>query len=186
MKIFEGSNSQAGQESFVLNCLNEKTNGFYIEIGSNDPFAWNNTYLLETKYGWSGVAFEIQQSLVDSYNNNRKNKCIQADATKFDYLNYFKENNVPQRIDYLQLDIEPASQTLAAMYALPFNEYRFSVITFEHDLYADKNNLLIKSESAEFLKRNGYRLAVENVNDGIEERIFEDWWIDPVVVNYDS
>ena len=182
MKIFEGSNSQAGQESFVLNSLKEKTNGYYIEIGSNDPFAWNNTYLLETKYNWSGLAFEIEQNLVDSYNNIRKNKCMQADATSFDYLEYFKENNVPRQIDYLQLDIEPASQTLQAMYALPFNEYRFSIITFEHDLYADKNNALIKAEAKGFLNAFGYVLAVENVNDGVPDRVFEDWWIDPSVV----
>jgi hypothetical protein len=182
MKIFEGSNSQAGQESFVLNSLKEKTNGYYIEIGSNDPFAWSNTYLLETKYNWSGLAFEIEQNLVDSYNNIRKNKCIQADATSFDYLKYFKENNVPKQIDYLQLDIEPARQTLQALYALPLTEYRFSVITFEHDLYADPNNALIKAESEGVLNALGYVMVVENVTDGNDHRPFEDWWIDPSVV----
>lgn len=34
MKIYEGSFSQAGQESFVLNTLNEKRNGVYVEIGA--------------------------------------------------------------------------------------------------------------------------------------------------------
>jgi hypothetical protein len=182
MKIYENSNSQANQESFVLNVLNEKKNGWYVEIGSNDPIAWNNTYILETEYGWSGVGFEWNESLVNHYNSIRKNKCIKADATQFDYLDYFVNNNFPKQIDYLQLDIEPAQQTLAALKILPLQDYRFSVITYEHDLYVDPKNQAIKEEASSILSSLGYSLAVENVNDGIESRVFEDWWIDPSVV----
>lgn len=184
MKIYSESKSQAGQESFVLNCLKEKRNGYYVEVGSNDPITWNNTYLLEKEYGWIGVGFEIDSNLVKLYNDTRSNKCIEADATKFDYRSYFKEHNFPKQIDYLQLDIEPAEQTLNALYCMPLNEYRFSVITFEHDLYANKNNAFIKAEAKGVLKSHGYRLVVENVNDGIESRIFEDWWIDPNFVDW--
>lgn len=182
MKIYEKSNSQAGQESFVLNVLNEKRNGFYVEIGSNDPVSWNNTFLLEKEYGWKGVGFEIDPELVEIYNDIRDNKCIQGDATTFDYLKYFKDNNFPKQIDYLQLDIEPAEQTLRALYQIPLFDYRFSVITYEHDLYADPKNALVKAEATGVLKAHGYKLAVENVNDGMDSRIFEDWWIDPRAV----
>lgn len=182
MKIYANGKGQANQDSFVLNALKEKRNGFYVEIGAQDPFTWNNTALLESEYNWTGVAFEIVQDLTDNYNNSRKNPCIQGDATLFDYYKYFKENNYPKQIDYLQLDIEPAHQTLAALYKLPLNEYRFSVITYEHDLYADPNNALIKAEAMGVLKGLGYKLVVENVTDGIPDRPFEDWWIDPNIV----
>jgi len=182
MRIFEKSQSQAHQESFVLNALKEKRNGFYVEIGSNDPVAWNNTLLLEEEYGWSGVGFEINSELVEIYNNSRKNKCIATDATDFNYLKYFKDNNFPKQIDYLQLDIEPAEQTLKALYKLPLLEYRFSTITYEHDLYASPDNSLIKAESHGIFKLLGYELIAENINDGDPNRMFEDWWIDPRVV----
>jgi hypothetical protein len=182
MKIFENGKGQANQDSFVLNALKEKRNGVYVEIGANDPFSWSNTYLLESEYDWTGVGFEIVPSLVDAYNNNRKNPCIAADATVFNYLEYFQVNKFPKQIDYLQLDIEPAQQTLAALYQLPIHEYRFSVITYEHDLYASPENLLIKSEAMGILKSLGYRMVAENVTDGDPGRPFEDWWIDPNVV----
>ena len=182
MKIYKNGNGQAGQDSFVLNFLNEKRNGWYVEVGSNDPVLYNNTYLLETEYDWQGVGFEWDQDLSNMYNSVRKNKCITADATKFNYLKYFQDNNFPKQIDYLQLDIEPAYQTLAALKQIPLTEYRFSVITYEHDLYADPANKEIKEESIKILSSLGYELLVENVNDGSPDRIFEDWWIDPQVI----
>jgi hypothetical protein len=182
MKIHENGKGQANQDSFVLNSLNEKRNGWYVEIGSSDPVLYNNTYLLETEYDWHGVGFEWDHGLVDLYNSVRKNKCVAADATQFNYLKYFQENGFPKQIDYLQLDIEPAYQTLAALKQIPLTEYRFSVITYEHDLYADPANKEIKEESIEILSSLGYELLVENVNDGSPDRIFEDWWIDPQVI----
>lgn len=184
MRIYENGKGQANQDSFVLNALKEKRNGYYVEIGSNEPITWNNTYLLETEYDWSGVGFEWDEGLVEHYNNIRKNKCIAADATKFDYLSYFQSNNFPKQIDYLQLDIEPAYQTLTALKQLPIDQYRFSVITYEHDLYADPNNQGVKEEAKFILSTLGYKLVVENVNDGDLNRIFEDWWIDPKVVDW--
>jgi len=182
MKIFENSNGQANQDSFVLNALKEKRNGIYVEIGANDPFVWSNTYLLEKEYGWSGVGLEINPELVAVYNQNRKNACIEADATTFNYKEYFEKNNFPKQIDYLQLDIEPAEQTLLALYKLPLLDYRFSVITYEHDLYATPKNALIKAESQGIFKLLGYKLVAENVTDGISSRPFEDWWIDPLTI----
>ena len=59
------------------------------------------------------------------------------DATTVDYKAIFEENNFPNQIDYLQVDIEPAQQTLNALLQLPHDDYRFSVITYETDVYRD-------------------------------------------------
>ena len=37
---------QAEQDKFVLNVLNNKKNGYFLEIGSNHPININNSYLL--------------------------------------------------------------------------------------------------------------------------------------------
>lgn len=107
--------SQAFQDLFVLSILNGKKGGVYIEIGGSDPIQINNTYLLEKKFGWKGLSFELDIGLVDKYNSIRINKCICGDATKVDYTKEFIENNIPKQIDYLQVDIEPATQTLQAL-----------------------------------------------------------------------
>ena len=38
------------QDIFVAEILKRKTNGVYVEIGSNEPTLGNNTYLLEKNY----------------------------------------------------------------------------------------------------------------------------------------
>lgn len=43
-KIYNG---QALQDEFVLTVLNNKKNGYFLEIGSYDPIIINNTYILE-------------------------------------------------------------------------------------------------------------------------------------------
>jgi hypothetical protein len=44
--------SQAGQDRFVLQSLNYKYNGFYLEIGAYNSKDISNTYILEKQYGF--------------------------------------------------------------------------------------------------------------------------------------
>jgi hypothetical protein len=179
---YKKSNSQAHQESFVLNVLNEKKNGYYVELGAGWPVKNSNTYLLETKYGWKGVSFENGKKRVKKYNQKRKNKTLLQDAITFDYLKYFYDNNFPKQIDYLQMDIHPAEDTLLALKNIPLDRYRFSVITYEHNGYQNKQNQI---DSQRILKQYGYKLVVEGLmlNDGVW---YEDWWVDPLAVDYES
>jgi hypothetical protein len=133
------SRSMDGQEAFVINVLKQKENGYYVEVGANHPFIANNTSLLESKFGWSGVGLDIEEGFVTEYNNSRKNPCVLADAMSFDYAGYFKENNFPKQIDYLQIDVDdtPRHANLMALIQLPLAEYRFSVITIEHGMNTD-------------------------------------------------
>ena len=171
--------SQAGQDLFVTRMLNNKVGGFFIEVGGSHPFESNNTILLEKDFNWKGISLEFDSELVSLYNNNRINKSILTDATSFDYLKYFIDNNLPKTIDYLSLDIEPASNTYKAMLNIPFEEYRFSVITYEHENYKEGPEFM--NLSREFLKSHGYQLVVSNVN--AYGRDFEDWWVDPTVIS---
>ncbi len=175
------SYSQAHQDLFVRLLLDFKRNGFYVEIGASDPKESNNTYLLETELDWNGSSLEIDSDLTDAFNLVRKNKCIRADATDFDYRSHFVKNKYPFQIDYLSLDIDPSAITFAALKKLPFNDYRFSVITYEHDCYTSGPEFMLKSR--EFLERHGYVRVVSNVL--CCGRDFEDWYIDPTCVPYD-
>jgi len=171
--------SQAFQDIFALSILNGKRNGTYVEIGGDHGVIINNTYLLETEFDWTGVSFELDQSKIDGYNELRKNKCTCADATTFDYKKLFEEKNFPKQINYLQVDIEPAWQTLNALKALPLDDYRFSVITYENDVYKDGPDA--GEEAMEILLSKGYQLVVRNVaNQG---NPYEDWYVDPTAVD---
>ena len=107
-----------------------------------------------------------------------KNKCICANATKFDYKSLFDERKYPKQIDYLQLDCDPPQITLECLKKLPLEDYRFSVITFETDLYAGGQDVQI--EHLQILSSLGYQRVIKNIKN--EGNPYEDWWIDPLVI----
>ena len=171
--------SQAGQDLFVLEMLNYKRSGFYCEVGGNHPFDSNNTYLLEKDYEWTGFSIEFEDELVKKFNKERKNICINSDATTFNYLEYFKLNSYPSQIVYLSLDIDPAENTYKALKQIPFEDYRFSVITYEHDNYSSGAKYM--NLSREYLYEKGYKMVIGNIK--IFGRDFEDWYIDPNIIS---
>ena len=81
----ENNWSQSMQDMFVLSMLDGKKNGVYVEIGADQPRVISNTYLLENDFDWSGVSFELDGDKVININKVRRNKCIFADATTYDY-----------------------------------------------------------------------------------------------------
>lgn len=166
------STSDLGQESFVLSVLKEKRNGHYVELGSGDPSNGNNTKLLESDFGWSGVALELSPDLAKAYNDQRSNPCIEANALTFEYEKYFEENSFPGVIDYLQIDIDghDEGRCLLALVALPMLKYRFRVITIEHDLCVNFRREGMRNAQREILDSLGYRLIAQLEG--------EDWWVD--------
>lgn len=180
MKRISGTKSQAGQDQFLFNALQSKRSGKFVEVGSWHPKRDSNTFALEKKLGWDGIAFELDAFYAKLYNKKRDSLCHCVDATKVEFADFFEWANLPRRIDYLQLDIDPAPNTLKALKHIPLETYRFSVITFEHDLYRDSANARVQSESRSILEAAGYIRVVSNVQ--VDGRPFEDWWVDPQVV----
>jgi hypothetical protein len=176
------STSQAHQESFALNLNEWKSNGYYVEIGGCHPTENSNTNVLETEFGWRGFSVEIEQDRADLF-KSRNNPCIQGDATELDYLKIFQDLNMPNQIDYLQVDVEPAENTLKSLKKVLVDGYRFSVITFEHDLYANSSNQEIMYEAREILFNKGYEIVAPLVKDCFTHGAqFEDWFIDPTYI----
>jgi hypothetical protein len=179
--------STRSSDAFALDILEYKRNGYYVEMGSAGPIQGNTTYKMESEYDWTGVGFDLDQKNVDEYNAVRKNPCLLEDATKFNYLKYFEENNYPKQIDYLQVDIEspisysgrsmdPIGQPLNGLISLPLQHYRFTVICFEHDTIIHYKNASMRDAQREILNNLGYSLIAKIGH--------EDWWVDPTVIPY--
>lgn len=180
-KEIERNYSQVYQDMFILSMLNGKKNGKFLEIGGAEPFKGNNTALLEKSFGWTGVSIEYDEKFIENYRNNRSAKLLNTDALALDYEDLLKENYEGNIIDYLQLDIEPARHTYECMTKIPFDKYKFAVITYEHDYYVDVTRSY-REKSREFLKSKGYELIVNDISpDGISN--FEDWWVHPDLVD---
>ena len=182
LKEIKNNYSQVYQDLFVLTLLDGKKEGTYLELGSNDPFYNSNTALLETVFNWKGVSIEINQQLVDTFNSQRKNKCICSDALVIDYNNLLVENDFPDVIDYLSLDCDPPTISFQLLKQILDTKYKFKVITFEHDYYTDKS---IKQLSRTYLKSKGYELLVNDVAFN-KTNAFEDWWVLREYINSDA
>ena len=177
----ERNYSQIYQDMFILSILNGKKNGTFLEIGGADPFKGNNTALLEKTFGWNGVSIEYDEKFIQNYRNNRSASLLRDNALTIDYERLLEENFEGNVIDYLQLDIEPAKNTYECMLRIPFDQYKFAVITYEHDYYVDVTRSY-REKSREFLRSKGYLLVVNDLSpDGKSN--FEDWWVHPEVVD---
>lgn len=184
-ELFETNYSQAHQDMFVLSMLNGKQKGIFLEIGAYHPTYVSNTYLLDKYFNWQGVSIDI--NTIPEWSDFRNTKLLCQDALTIDYNRLLKDNNFPSQIDYLQLDIEPNSNTLECLKRIPFNDYRFSVITYETDAYdfapTKQDSINRRNESREILLSHGYELIVGNICNTSPLYPFEDWYVDPTVVS---
>jgi hypothetical protein len=181
-------NDRSAQEEFVLELLDNKKEGYYVELGAFHSKNGSNTNRLENEFDWKGVSFEIKEDLRKEFNENRSNPCM-GDALDFNYVSYFEENSFPKQIDYLQVDIDSgynlngrpdgnAYTSLHGLIAVPLNSYRFTVITFEHDANMYWRNVAMRDVQREILDSLGYSIVARTES--------EDWWVDPTVIDLES
>ena len=178
------SRSQAGQDRFV-HALLPKTDGTFLEIGSNHPIEINNTFALE-QLGWRGLLVDNDDVCAKLCRELRASPVLQADATQVDWesalldavtagvppFEFFTGPSRRVRIDYLSLDVDAA--TLATLLRMPLDFVKFNVITIEHDAYRFGPGP--RDAMRQLLHAQGYLLLCGNVTDN--GMAFEDWWID--------
>ncbi|MFN3955452.1 MAG: FkbM family methyltransferase [Pararhodobacter sp.] len=70
--------SQLGQDLWVLERTNHKREGYFVEFGATDGLLLSNTWLLEKKYGWTGLCAEPNPAFHEALRKNRS--CIISDA----------------------------------------------------------------------------------------------------------
>jgi hypothetical protein len=183
------SHSQAGQDIFILSCLNYKQNGFFIEIGSNHFQNVNNSYILEKTYNWKGLMVEYNKFFLEDYKLYRTNSFhIIDNAEIIDYKKVLVDLNFPKNIDYLQIDLDVDNRsTLNTLENLDKNimdEYKFATITFEHDIYRG-NYFNTREVSRNIFDKRGYTRIFSDVyiiGNNIKQ-VFEDWYVHPELVD---
>lgn len=189
--------SQAEQDLFVLNFLNYKKKGYFLDIGSHDGISFSNTYLLEKEYNWNGLCVELNNDLFCKLSINRScyksNKVINTyngfcEFEENDFIGKINKNginkecitirdllvnnNVLKLIDYFSLDIEGFEYEVLNSFL--FNEYSFKSLTVEHNKYNCGEE--IKNKIYKLLIKNNYIRVKEDVlvNNTL---LFEDWYI---------
>jgi len=167
--------SQAGQDKWVHDIIGDK--GFFVDIGAYDGVQTSNTYALEY-LGWKGICVEAEVNAYNKCIRERTNVSVNKAVTNYKGIAMFagdriggeisvkcdtlqgilRDYTAPSVIDYLSMDIEGHEFTV--LNAFPFDEFRFKLMTIEHNLYCDGPTN--KDALYELLTRNGYIRVVED------------------------
>ena len=136
-------NAQTCQDIFVDKILN-KNNGYFVDIGAgtgglrgNPVGFYSNTYFFESK-GWTGIAIDYDKEYIDSVKDFRKCKCICSNLLIDNINEILEQNECPNLIDYLSIDIDDAQWKVFNDFN--FNKYKFKILTLEHNLFQSFDN----------------------------------------------
>ena len=92
-----GSKSQMRQDIFVLSTLGFKRDGFFVDFGATDGVHWNNSYLMETEFGWRGICAEPARCWHERLSANRTARIVKKCVwTKSGELLDFDETAAPE------------------------------------------------------------------------------------------
>lgn len=174
--------SQLGQDKLIDMYLNQKTNGYFLDIGASYAVQFSNSCFFERNRNWKGIAVELDAKYQDDWLKERPNSLfVCTDATICDYQKILDENKAPKIIDYLSVDVDPAIATLESLYRVFQTSYHFNTITFETDYGSDVECNFTKPStrdpSREFLRNKDYILITE-IYDRVKTWFHvDDFWV---------
>lgn len=151
------SYSQLGQDLEVLKIYNNKTEGFFVEIGASDGIDLSNTYLLEKTYNWKGICVEPLPEKFKLLCKNRPNslcsdKAVYNESNKeviFDIANECDflsgiSDNIDRHKNYVN-----ANKTQITVTTISFNDL---LETCNSPLFIDYLSLDTEGSELEILK----------------------------------
>ncbi len=191
--------SQSDQDKWVCSVLDNKKNGYFIDIGAYDGVNTSNTYTLEKYLNWTGVCVEANTKIYNNLKNSRD--CISLNCAVSDYngtclfgddsigsgtnmINcntldtILTEINAPEDIDYLSLDIEGHEYNVLSVFN--FKKWKIKLITVEHNLYCSGDTN--KNKIFKLLSESGFTRVVDNAlcldkNPAYYNKPYEDWYV---------
>lgn len=174
--------SQVGQDKIILDYLKNKRDGYFIDIGCAAPFGLSNTATMETELGWKGLGFDLRiedpghnQLEIKGggrfWNERPNTKTFEGDVLKLDLEKIFEEENVPEVVDFLSVDLEPWQPTFEVFKNIPHNKYKFRTIAFEHDGYRSGYEWVVLTNK--YITDLGYKF-LKDVNNQDAIYVLED------------
>lgn len=167
--------SQSFQDIFAHQI--QPLKGTYVELGSNHPIDFSNSYCLEKLFDWKGISLEIEKKYQWDWKTYRHNKLLIQDALSTNYVQCLEDNEITE-IDYLSLDLSPNSATIQCLETLLGQGVLPKSISVEDDRFANKDS---DKKIYDILINKGYKIAVQDVQsrDHITARqyVYENWYV---------
>lgn len=142
----------------------------------HEALSRNRVARIDTRCVWkkTGESLVFNETLypelstIDSHSSGDFHAGSREDGKKYrvqtvSLIDLLREHNAPAEIDYLSIDTEGSEFDILEVF--DFKEYRFKVVTCEHNYSPMRDRL-----NALFSK-NGYKKKYESVSQ------FDDWWV---------
>jgi FkbM family methyltransferase len=107
LNMITSSKSQLFQDLFVIEKLNWKTNGYFVEFGATNGKDLSNTYLLEKDFAWDGILVEPGKNWHNELRANRNvyisTKCVwgsSGEMIKFNQTKYPEFSTIESLSDF--------------------------------------------------------------------------------------
>jgi|TARA_B100000963_G_scaffold361963_1_gene401365 FkbM family methyltransferase len=94
------SSSQIGQDLWVIDTLNFKRNGYFLDLGALDGTTHSNSAMLERKYGWNGICVEANPDVFPMLSSNRECMCVNSLLDSVN--NEIKEFHCANELSYVE------------------------------------------------------------------------------------
>jgi hypothetical protein len=175
-----------------------------VDVGAYDGVQTSNTFALE-RMGWDGVCIEASPAIAAACASNRRcptvalavaersgqvwmlgdrivsHGGVQVPAATLTEI--LDSVHAPGMIDYLSLDIEGGE--LIALQGLDFERYTVTLMTVEHNLYAD--GPAHKDAIFDFLTEHGFDRVVNDAlcldpNPMYYKQPYEDWYMNAQIL----
>ncbi|MCK1468417.1 FkbM family methyltransferase [Bradyrhizobium sp. CW10] len=145
------SQGQLFQDLFVLHELSEKTNGFFVEFGATNGKSLSNTFLLEKKYGWTGILAEPAKAWHSELQANRScaidHRCVAertGDLVSFNETELLELSTIDKFSSNDARANERASGKRYEVQTVSLND-----LLSQHDAPADIDYLSVDTEGSE-------------------------------------
>jgi len=148
--------SLGDQDKWVLETLNYKTNGFFVDLGSGNGIKYSNTYILETEYQWTGICVEVDVNKFNKLQNNRtsinineavynyQGTCLIGDDGKINELsgnivhcntfnNIVRDSGYNDIIDYVSVNV--GGKELDVIRSIDFEKNQIVLMSIQHNKY---------------------------------------------------
>ena len=63
--------SQGPEELLIRDFFGDERNGTFVDVGAYDPKKWSNTYFLERRLQWTGIAIDALSDFAEAYRLTR-------------------------------------------------------------------------------------------------------------------
>lgn len=150
--IVLSAKSQLGQDILALSVNGIKERGYFVEFGATDGVELNNTFILEKKFGWTGILCEPgrvwHKDLARNRNSFIDTRCVSSQSDEFIDFAQAPNAMLSTIVDFKESDLHAEARANSLVYQVKTVSLRDLLRTYNAPFEIDF--LSIDTEGSEY------------------------------------